>query len=184
MTRAFLALTLEDAAVDALVQVQAGATFGHPVPADNLHLTLAFLGDQPIRRLDDVADMVSDMSRAAPELRFCGVSHFGKGPDISSVQALVEADPALVALQGSCLGAVRAAGIDLARRRFVPHVTVLRSPRTERTVRVDRWLAPLVGWRAGPFWPEALCLFESVLTPEGPHYTALETWPFPDFGED
>ncbi|MEL6679856.1 MAG: RNA 2',3'-cyclic phosphodiesterase [Pseudomonadota bacterium] len=184
MTRAFLALTLEEAGVDAVLAVQAGVPFGHAVPADHLHLTLVFLGDQTSRMLDDVADLVGDLPRIPPEISFEGLSHFGKDGDVSSVHALVKPVPELVALQTASVSAVRAAGISVPRRRFLPHVTLLRSARSERTARVERWLTPRVGWRAGPFWPEALCLFESVLTPDGPQYSVLERWDFPDFGED
>ena len=45
--RAFLALDLPQETRDALIRVQADLPVGRPVPCENLHLTLAFLDEQP-----------------------------------------------------------------------------------------------------------------------------------------
>lgn len=68
--RLFCALLLPPAAVDVLVAWQAGqlAAPGEDlriVPAENLHITLAFLGSIPAARLGDVADALREACKGA-----------------------------------------------------------------------------------------------------------------------
>jgi 2'-5' RNA ligase len=68
--RAFLALPIPEDTVAALCAVQARIPFGRPVPEDNLHLTLAFLGDVGEDVLNDLHDILSSTALPAVTVAF------------------------------------------------------------------------------------------------------------------
>lgn len=91
-------------------------------PAERWHVTLAFLGEQPAAAPydDAVADAVR--GRGPFRLRLAGGGSFGR-----ATWAGVEGDvEALRALQADVTAACRAAGAELERRRYRPHLTVAR----------------------------------------------------------
>ena len=94
---------------------------------ENLHLTLAFLGEQPQARLPDArAAMLAAAAGSQPfTLRFERSGRFRReGGDIWWLGA---ADcPALTALQSRLASELRARGFALEDRRFYPHLTLAR----------------------------------------------------------
>lgn len=177
--RLFVALDLPEDLRDGLMAVQDGLGLGREVPEDNLHLTLAFLDDQPMQVAEQVHDMLSALRAPQVALRVRGAELFGGGQP-SLIAAMVERSTALVGVQAKVAQAVRLAGVDLPRRRFRPHVTLVRFPRhlpDVAPVRIGRWLAAhgdlaLDGGMAGQ-----VTLYRSHLHAEGPIYEALASYP-------
>lgn len=125
--RAFVALELPDSLTGRLARLQDALPAGRPVPVENLHLTLAFLGEQPEAALADLGAGLSAIAAPALELRLTGLGTFGaKRPRVLLAEAAP--DPALADLRDAVRRAARYAGIDLARERFRPHVTLARLP--------------------------------------------------------
>ncbi|RME13755.1 MAG: RNA 2',3'-cyclic phosphodiesterase [Alphaproteobacteria bacterium] len=127
--RAFVALDPPEAAREALSRLQAGLGVGRPVPEENLHLTLAFLGEISEAEARALAEGLEALARSAPapEVELRGLDLFGgRRPSVLFVGA---GGAGLAPLQGRVARAARMAGIDLARRRFRPHVTIARFPR-------------------------------------------------------
>lgn len=176
--RAFVGLLLPDAALGALEQVQEGLTAGRHVPAENMHLTLAFLDDQPETVLQTLHRELVEISAPPVQLSFQGVNTFGgKLPRVLAAQ--VQKTPELARLRDRVRAACRTAGIELPRERFRPHVTFERFPRHLDAGQVDkvaRYLAAASGFR---FECEAarLALFQSTLAPQGARYDVLADYP-------
>jgi 2'-5' RNA ligase len=175
--RAFLALAIPDDTAAALVRLQGGLGFGRPVPEDNLHLTLAFLDDAPEAALADLHDLLSALRCPPVAIRFTGLDTFTE-QDRGLIFAAVERSDALQALHDRVAGLCRAAGLDLPRRRFRPHVTLARANRRPEGRARDRLAAAL-----GPvpdlpgFTARALTLYRSTLTPRGAIHEALADYP-------
>jgi 2'-5' RNA ligase len=126
--RAFLALPIPENTVAALIAVQGRVPVGRPVPEDNLHLTLAFLGDVGEAVLEALDDVLSATPLPTAHVAFGGLGTFGD-MERGLVFAEVLADPGLTALQAKVAQVARMAGAELPRRRFRPHVTlVARQP--------------------------------------------------------
>lgn len=96
---------------------------GRPVATSNLHLTLAFLGDQP-------ADRLTELSEIASRIR---VNRFSLTLDRLTINrhgllALGPASPpaALMELEKQLNGGLLACGYLLDTREFWPHVTLAR----------------------------------------------------------
>lgn len=178
MSRAFVALPVPAPAAARLAAQAQGVPVGRPVPAENMHLTLAFLGEQPEHRLQALHGRLDEIEARALTVRLLGVEIMGNETR-GAIVRVAAPDPALLSLQKSVERAARAAGIALPRRRFRPHVTIARfsrAPVGTQAEALHRWLA------SGPpapveFPAEAFALFESHLRLEGARYIELARYP-------
>lgn len=152
------------------------------VKAENLHVTLAFLGQTPDERLDDVAAAASEA--AAPIQPFTlSFDRAGRFPDRGRPRVvwLGIADGAASVLE---LGASVYAGLRTRRLRFddrplSPHLTLARvaedaSLPEAKTVGAALESLAVEGLR---FEVAEIRVVQSVLSPKGPRYTALATVP-------
>ncbi|NSY39449.1 RNA 2',3'-cyclic phosphodiesterase [Leisingera sp. ANG59] len=172
--RTFVGLQMPDAALDALERVQEGLTVGRHVPAENMHLTLAFLDDQPETVLQTLHQVLAEISAPPLQLTFRGLETFGgKLPRVLAAQ--VRKTPELTHLRDRIRGACRQAGIELPRERFRPHVTLGRFPRhleAGQVEKIARYLAEASGFRLD-CEAESLALYQSTLAPDGARYDVL-----------
>ncbi len=122
--RLFLAIRLSDAVRGALIRVQNDmydrGVRGRFTPEENLHLTLAFIGEYP--EPDDVLDALSGLSFSPFTLRPEGLGCFG-----DLWWAGMRSSEPLAALARSIRHALSDRGIPFDRKRFSPHVTLLRA---------------------------------------------------------
>lgn len=175
--RAFLALDPPDPVRDALERMWQGLPEGRPVPRDNLHLTLVFLGDQPEAALLALDEALHGLARPQLRLRLTGPQVFNRSGVIA---AAAVPDPGLVALHTRLRGLCHVAGITLPRARFRPHVTIARLPRRPAPgaeAALARWLAARAGPGAPDWAVDAVTLYRSTLTPEGALHQALARYP-------
>lgn len=172
--RAFVGLPLPDAALDALERLQEGLTVGRHVPAANMHLTLAFLDDQPEAALQALHQLLAEIRVPPLTLTFSGLDALGgKLPRV--LAAGVQKTPELTRLRDRVRGACRSAGIELPRERFRPHVTLARFPRhleEGQAEKIARFLSGAAGFRL-QCEADAFALFQSTLAPDGARYDVL-----------
>ena len=142
-----------------------------------LHVTLAFLGEQPEEHLDVLQRVGAAAAQASPRgtLRLGEAGSFGTKRAPRVLWVGLDGDlPKLTALQSNLARGLREAGFALEDRPFSPHVTLAR-----RRVRATGE-AP-AGWPphlAHPhFEMDHLTLFQSRLSPRGPTYIPLFTFP-------
>lgn len=175
--RAFLALPLADAAIDALLRVQSGLPTGKPVPEDNLHLTLAYLGDIPEEVLEILHDLLCAACLPAPDIAFDALGTFAEMERGLTFAAVAPSDT-LIALHAKTAHLARQAGVDLPRRRLRPHVTLTRANRQPKGPARDR-LAAAMGTQIDVpgFTAQALNLYQSHLTPTGARYEVMASYP-------
>lgn len=176
MIRAFVALALPDPVRTEFMIIGHGLPVPRPVPVENLHLTLVFLGEITETVLEDVHIELGAIRAPAVPVRFGGLDLFG-GAKPRVVYAAVAEDPGLVHLQAKVETAARRAGLSIPARRYVPHVTLANLP--ERGLDLDRLARSVVG-RPGPVAPsfvaEEFCLFRSHLRSDGPIYEELAAY--------
>lgn len=179
MIRAFVAIAPSDEARDALMEAQARLPAGRAVERDNLHLTLAFLGERPEPVIED-SHYALDRILAAPfALRLAGLALLGSARSMALV-AEAAPEPGLSHLREKVVQAARDAGVPLERKRFRPHVTLARfnaGLAGEEGERVRAFAAQGAGFRAGPFEVEAFALVRSRLGRAGPVYETLAVYP-------
>jgi 2'-5' RNA ligase len=182
--RLFIAIDLSPDVRGWLEKVRSVLESGMPAGAvrwvdpRGIHITLKFLGEVAVNRIDGVrAAMDQAVADVSPfSLTVEGLGCFPNTARPRVVWAGVRTEPKLVALQKRLEDFLSAAGFERERRAFSPHLTLGRvkdgmSETVQRkigaAVESARTETP-VEMEAG-----ALCLFRSVLRPTGAEYSAL-----------
>lgn len=175
--RSFIALPMDEGAISALTAAQAHLPFGKAVPEDNLHLTLTYLGEVSEPVLETLHDLLDSARLPAPDITFGALGTFAE-MERGLVFAEVRSNDALTALQSRVAQIVRQAGADLPRRRFRPHVTLMRASRQPQGPARDR-LATALGMRCSvpAFTAQRMCLYHSTLTPHGAAHEVIADYP-------
>jgi RNA 2',3'-cyclic 3'-phosphodiesterase len=93
------------------------------VPAEQWHMTLAFIGEVDDARADDAAEVLRALPPLAPQVRIEGGGRFGRGK-FTTLVAKVDGD---VAPLGAAVRAqLKKRRLPFDRRPLQPHVTVAR----------------------------------------------------------
>ena len=169
--RLFFALAPDAGAREALAELArevAQDTGGRAPRAENLHLTLAFLGNVAPRRIREL-DAIGATTAAAAEPFVLTLDAVGAFRAAGIAWAGTEAVPAeLQRMFERLRSLLRAAGFSTERRAFAAHVTLAR-----RCVRALPGGRPApVAWRV-----DAIDLMASQTLPDGPRYRRLSSWP-------
>jgi 2'-5' RNA ligase len=149
----------------------ARARGGRPVPADNLHVTLAFLGSVPERRLPELTDVAREAAASlgpAVELSFDHLEHWRSAHIICASPAEPPMPIAVLArtLQELLVGR----GFTPDLKPFRPHVTVMRKVVHPGPMCPLGEAYPVI-WRF-----TELALIESRTLPEGALYSVVESF--------
>ncbi len=180
LARLFVAYRLPDAVADAIAAWQRqhieGRTGVRPTSLPQLHVTMVFLGSQPVGGIAAIADTMRRCLVAARRPVF-HVARYHETARVGMLNLQEEpvAGDAFAGRANESAGCLmqefQAAGIYRPMfRDWRPHVTVARF-RTPPQLRLD---PPALG----SFSPTDVVLFESTLSPSGSTYRAIETLGF------
>jgi len=146
---------------------------GRPVPADNLHVTLAFLGAVPESRLALLSSLAQRAAigfggHALPlTVTFSSIAHWGKPQILAAVDRAADGEAGVAALAGILARETTAAGFTPDLKPFRAHVTVAR--------KVTH--APREGAMHALPWSFAqFALIESRTLASGPVYSVVESY--------
>jgi len=154
-------------ALAALAADVARAAGGRAPRAQNLHLTVAFLGDVPGDHVPAVLDFGA-RAAAGTGAFVLALDRVGSFRDAGIAWAAAQViPPPLQRIFEALREGMQAEGLRVERRAFHPHVTLAR-----------RCTRPLPAREMPPVaWPVAtLVLMASTTLPEGPHYAQLASW--------
>jgi 2'-5' RNA ligase len=156
--------------LDAFLDVRREAAAYRWTPAEQLHVTLAFLSDVPDRKLDD---LVERLGRAASRRHAfaTGISGGGAFPNVARARVLwaglqldAEGRTELSRMATGARAAGNRAGVPVDGQRFRPHVTVARLGRPQE---VGSWVRLLDAYR-GPTWTVDRFTLVASFLGEGP----------------
>lgn len=179
MIRSFLGLPLPQATTRQLESLQNGLPVARPVPAENMHVTLAFLDDQPRATLEELAAALDEMRWDALEIRLSGIQLLG-GKQPSAIAVGADGGGELDRLHARVVRLCRETGLDLQRRKFRPHVTVFRMSKGAETAahpRIQSWITDNARFEPMTFMAESLALYRSILHKSGASYDILAEFP-------
>jgi RNA 2',3'-cyclic 3'-phosphodiesterase len=166
--RLFLAFPLPRDAVERLAEWQRRElTDGRIVPPENLHVTVAFLGARPAGELGAIARALREAASGADEKPVLTPERYR---ETHSVGMLVcgDEDGRATRIAEDVFGRLEGLGVyERERRRWLPHITVLRF--RERP-RLDPPLPDL-----GPVRLSEAAVYISELRPSGAQYDVLES---------
>jgi 2'-5' RNA ligase len=166
--RAFFALVpppwLQRAIAD-VARETARRAHGRPVPAENVHITLAFIGAWPIARMSVLLEAAAQVDGEPMAIALDRMGAFRRA---GIAWIAPSAPPAgLMRLAASLAEALSAAGITLDPQPYRPHVTLARHCR-----------GPYAHDIVAPFSWDADCftLMASQTRAEGARYSRLAEW--------
>ena len=183
--RTFVAIEIPDAAKEPLVALSARlrtpdvrATWVHP---ENMHLTLRFLGELDLDRIEKLAAglEIAYQGRAPFQLHIRGTGAFPNPRKPSVIWAGLEPlEGALAEVQTIAERAARDIGLPPDDKTFRAHLTLAR-------IRDARTAQPLIArlqqeqdFEGGEFSVHGVSLFSSQLTRQGPIYQRLREFCF------
>jgi 2'-5' RNA ligase len=177
--RSFVSIDLEDANILSQVEsiMSSLSSLGgdlKPVEAENIHLTLKFLGNVSPTRLDEIKSALAQVTFPAfsleikgagafPNLKRMNVVWVGVGEGWSRVELIFEQTEKLL----------HQLGFSRETRPFSPHITVARVKSGRKRDEIAAFLGHLTDESFGTFPVESVRLKQSVLSPSGPKYSTL-----------
>ncbi|MBM3852954.1 MAG: RNA 2',3'-cyclic phosphodiesterase [Verrucomicrobia bacterium] len=174
--RLFLALPLPPSIQELLAplaQPLPGVTWTRPA---QLHVTLRFLGDVTVDRIDAILERLAAVHVGAFVLPLEGVGTFppNRPPRVVWI-GVGSAHPRLFQLRQRVDDALLAAALPLEVRNFHPHVTLGRC--SGRAAGLPSWLHTHREFAAPPFRVAAFDLCSSVLQPSGAVHSLRRRFP-------
>jgi 2'-5' RNA ligase len=165
MKRLFFALWPDESTRQACAEVaKTLSRSGKRVLPENLHVTLVFLGN-----IDDETEAALTLAAdalAVPKLTITfDRIDFWRKPRILCLTGRSEGSE-LKTLVAELNAVSRTLGIEVDKRPYTPHVTLIRKIKEARPVEFE----PIV-WQS-----ESFCLVESRTLPEGVEYRVIKEW--------
>ncbi|NLE38431.1 MAG: RNA 2',3'-cyclic phosphodiesterase [Pirellulaceae bacterium] len=179
--RTFVAIEIDDAvrsaAVELIDQLRTSGADVKWVEADNLHLTVQFLGEVT---LTDTANICQSLSRAAAEVEPFELAMGGAGAFPTAARPKTVwlgsrgDDRPMLELHKQVEKRLQKLGFRPEARRYQPHLTLGRVKKAGPELKtLGEMLAQRAEYPAGTTWVEELVLFSSQLTSDGPIYEPL-----------
>jgi RNA 2',3'-cyclic 3'-phosphodiesterase len=164
--RLFIALDLPSTVQTILYDMACEIKGGRPVPRDQLHLTLKFIGDIEKQALISLKEAL--MSVRSPEfyLNLIGVGIFPPRGTPRIVWAGISQQRELVMLQSAIESTLASLGYAKEERPFSPHITLVRL-KTLHNDSVKSFLVSNKNFRAEPCLVPSFKLYSSRLTDAG-----------------
>lgn len=129
----------------------------------NWHITLAYIGNFPVDRIDELHEAKKLINVEPFRLRFDRLE-FWPRPKIAAL-ATPTVPPEMQRLVETVQGAVFAAGIEPEQRAYRPHVTIVKNARPFETLRLAQ--SAVIEW-------DSFELVESISEPGGVTYRPVD----------
>jgi len=139
---------------------------GRPTALNHIHLTLAFVGEQPAIRVDSLRRLAAVVRARAFMLALDEIGGFQRA-GIAWLGSSA-AQPGLAALHDDLAHALQSRGFPVDERPHAPHLTLAR----RSTTVIARRLSQPIRWRVSSF-----SLMASELASSGPAYRTIAEWP-------
>jgi RNA 2',3'-cyclic 3'-phosphodiesterase len=149
-----------------------------PVDAENIHVTLRFLGDTPAGQIAGIGkalqDSVREIEAFSTEIHGLGAfPHLGRP---SVIWAGFRESAEWEALADAIEQPLREFGFPPDRQRFHPHVTLARV-RSRPPAELKAWVEEQGESPFGSFEVQSVTYYQSELSSNGPRYSVLATAP-------
>jgi len=142
------------------------------VDSDNYHLTLCFLGDIAIDKVDEIASASKSLlsTKVSLNIHLEEIESYSSASDWTLLVAKTAASVELSSLHNLVMSIAKNAGIEIAEHGFKPHITLGRLGLGHSFVPPEQW--PKIDLYS---LADAVVLFQSKLGERGSVYTPLVT---------
>lgn len=149
------------------------------VRAENLHVTLKFIGEMPETKLEATRNVLAAVrSDQAVTLNFRELGFFPNEKHPRVFWVGMEASTNLKGLAGDIEVALEKLGIAREKRPFSPHLTLARLPTPGMPEKLRAAIQENAARDFGSLRTHEFHLIESKLKPSGAEYTTLARFPF------
>jgi 2'-5' RNA ligase len=142
------------------------------VDSDNYHLTLCFLGDLPIEKIEELTQAAKKYlsNESSLNIHLENIDSYQSASNWTLIAAKTSNTAELDALHSLVVTFAEQAGISIAKEGFSPHVTLGRLPSQNSFVKPEIW--PKIDLYS---LADAVVLFQSKSGERGSMYTPLAT---------
>lgn len=174
MHRLFVALKPPPAMRDALLTMMGGILHARWQTADQLHLTLRFIGEVDRHQAEDIAAALGSVHHPAFALTLDGVGQFDRKGKTDALWVGVNPIEPVKLLHNKIDRTLQRVGVSPETRAYLPHFTIARFGRNVGDTGrfMESAAVPPVSATLTEF-----CLYESSLGSEGAIYSIIARYP-------
>ncbi len=176
MPRLFVAIDIPSSIKEELTGWRISMRGARWARLDQMHLTLAFLGEQRLDLYHEICESLERIAFTPFELKFHKVGYFGSRKSPRTLWAAIGDSPQIIALQKRVSAQCRELGIEIEARKFRPHLTLARLDGASYED-VGRFLQMFSLSRSATFTVDSFTLFSSKLLPRGAVYRIEQEYP-------
>lgn len=169
--RVFLGLEIASTLKRQLLTVKTPLPGARWQSAQQMHITLLFLGSVTDRELDQLPKQVGSLELAPMDLKVTGLGYFGSRKHPKVLWAGVEPVEPLAQLRDALAERLEPLAPEAQTEAFQPHITLARFKGCTREL--NTLLEQHKDFKAGEFHVDQVTLFESHLNTTGPSYEIL-----------
>lgn len=181
--RLFIAIEIPTEHKRELGRLQAEITGARRVPLEQIHLTLAFLGEVDEETAGKLGNALAQLQAEAFELAFAGTGCFPDRRRPRVVWVGLKAEPALQKLAAAVSATLLACGITLEDRHFSPHITLARL-KSPVSTDLRAFFVRHSSVKLKPFAVTSFTLFQSTLLRQGAEHLPLRSFSLSTAGGD
>ena len=148
------------------------------VDLNNIHLTLKFFGETPENKIQEIHQVLGDISlnNTSFLLQFKDLGIFGSSYKPKVIWLGIEENPQLINLATSMIQQMERIGFIADRQNFVPHMTIGRIKHLEDKHRFFDRFQQIKSFESDAQAIDKFHLIESKLYATGPEYSILHTY--------
>ena len=177
MIRLFVALALPEDVRRRMEGLQGGLPGARWQSAEQMHLTLRFIGEVDGAAFREIVDALADIEAEAFSLTLEGVGHFPPRGRVRILWAGVAPNPALMRLRERAEAVITGLGFEPDGRNYAPHVTLARFASRVPAHRLQEFVSYHGPFSSGPFDVGSFELYSSHLGAGGAHYAVEASYP-------
>ncbi len=170
MTRIFIGLEIPQDIKHSLLSLQTEMPGFRWQTAEQMHLTLRFLGEVEKKYLPQLAQAMRKTLMPAFELSVHGSGCFNRNTKPIILWAGIRPLEPVTTLYERLSEQLQAQGFDQEEKGFIPHITIAR---LKRSANVESFIHSHEEFSTGPFPISHISLFSSTAGPDGSQYLVL-----------
>ncbi len=171
----FIAVTVPSTIAARLTTLGGGIPGARQVPAENMHITLRYVGEIDTMLADEICEALSVVSHPPFTLKVSGVGVFGKRRDPRLLYAGVSPHDDLVKLHHKVEGLLAYLRLAPRQRTYQPHITLCRL-KNASCRRIGHFVAANNLIESPPFDIRSFALHESHRRSDGSHYRMIREY--------
>jgi 2'-5' RNA ligase len=177
MPRLFVAIDLPDDVKDDLSAMMGSVPGAKWISRPQLHLTLRFIGEVDNPTFRAIRGTLETVECDSFDLMLKGVGQFPPKGKPRVLWVGVDRQPALKTLAETIETALEETGLQPEDRPFSAHITLARLKTPPPRDSVDRFMEKHARFQTNLIPVTRFILFSSILSPQGPRYTAEQFYP-------